>query len=198
MRRPSQTAPPFEPPVAFVSLSSEATGTAGTVMLLASSATTPAATVSAATENAIRSVAIGWLRSSRSSQVIVHAPLGNGASTSTVKVTSSSASCGMPVLCGCAGTPQPTATVNDSSASTGCWKAKVMNAGEVPSVAPSDGLEAARSFEPLWADAGAAGDTRRSATTATAPRRRAITAGRSDRRPPTGGVSTPASPTRQR
>ena len=42
----------------------------------------------------------GAVTSSGNSQVIVHAPFGKGLSTSTLKVRSSSASCGMPVFCG--------------------------------------------------------------------------------------------------
>jgi len=92
MSRPSQTAPPVDPVERTTSASAVDTGTAGTVIFVACSVEFPATTESAATEKAMRSVAIGWLRSSRRSQVIVQAPFGNGESTSTVKVTSSSAS----------------------------------------------------------------------------------------------------------
>ena len=47
------------------------------------------------------------------------------------------------MLWGWAGVPQPTATVNASSDPTGYWNVNVMIAGDVPRVAPSEGLEPA-------------------------------------------------------
>ena len=63
-------------------------------------------------------------------------------SISTVKVTSSSPSSGIPVL----GLGRSAATHGDGERlvdPTGCWNVNVMIAGDVPRVAPSDGLEPA-------------------------------------------------------
>ena len=99
--RPNHSAPPVDPTgsTSLVALGRAVAATVTVVTwLLPGDVTAPG--VSAATEKAMRSVAIGCSSSSRSSQVIVHAPFGKGLSTSTLKVRSSSASCGMPVFCG--------------------------------------------------------------------------------------------------